>query len=113
MKLKRFDWHPPAVGTGWAAVPPAVVVHRRRGRVVLRHGGDETCDLCQEVAAKAAQAPARLHTDNTRSGWTEQQEPPQERAPFTPFSGRMYRGYSLEEAISMPEKVRQERNRRT
>jgi hypothetical protein len=114
VKLKGFGWTAPVVSRP-PPKPTAAVVHRRRGRVVLRHGADETCDICQDVAAKAAAAPPRLHTDNSKSGWIDYQVPPQEeRAPFTVWSRRAYHSKSLDDVLSMPARVfaAKERNRR-
>ena len=93
--------------------PTASVEHRQRGRVVLRHGPDETCDICFASAKRAEQAPPRLSSDNSRSGWADYRPPPlRSEQRFTAWSGRIYRSRSIDDALSMPNDFHEERSKR-
>jgi hypothetical protein len=104
MKLKGFDYRQPSERRDNHPKPTASVTHRKRGRVVLAHGPDETCDLCIASANRAAKEPQRLSSDNFHSGWVDRTPVLREGSrAFTAWSKRAYNSKSLDDAISMPE----------
>src|SRR5262245_40482178 len=97
-KPQRFHWNSAPQITkaephDAVFMPGAVVVHRKRGRVVERHSAEDICNLCEKLGV----SPARIDAEFQRYDKPLRVDD----YPDEPFSRRLL-GRSCEEALTRP-----------